>query len=504
MLCAIYCRLSREDEENTGESESIQNQKAILAEYAAQRNWEIYQIYCDEDYSGADRDRPAFCQMIQDAENHRFQLILCKTQSRFTRDMELVEKYIHGKFLLWGIRFIAVADHVDTGVQGGKKARQINGLVNEWYLEDLSENVRMVLDHKRKEGIYIGGFPLYGYKKHPTEKGRLVVDEEAAAVVRQIFHWAQAGESCSRIADLLNQGAVPNPTRYKQKQGLGYVNGGMTIPHGFWTRGTVRRILRNEMYLGTMVQGVHRKVSYKSKKLMEVPEDQWIRVADTHQPIIDQKTFFAVQNMRQSRKRPSTEGQPHILSGLVRCMDCGSIMSKTSNDYRSGSRSYLRCSLYAKSGTACQCTRHSIRYDLLLKEVEARIRLYLPNYPEEYLRPASSEKSNQLAVLKRQADKYDAALESLYLDKVSGLISLEQFIQLNDSFRREQSKLRVEIQRLSAVDAASSISLPYSSEPAGPGAPITRNLLCMLIDKIEIGERDQETGHQKVHIFWRF
>ena len=171
MRAAIYCRLSKEDEHKTGESESIQNQKSMLIEYAVQKGFDIYQIYSDEDYSGIDRDRPAFNAMLEAARQHKFDVVLAKTQSRFTRDMELVEKYLHGKFVEWGIRFIAVVDHVDTDDRANKKSRQINGLVNEWYLEDLSNNVRSVLDHKRREGQYIASFALYGYRKDPDARG---------------------------------------------------------------------------------------------------------------------------------------------------------------------------------------------------------------------------------------------------------------------------------------------------------------------------------------------
>ena len=163
MTAAIYCRLSREDEEKQSESESIQNQKSMLIKYALDKGWDIYNIYCDEDYSGIDRERPAFRQLIADAEARQFDIVLVKTQSRFTRDMELVEKYLHGKFIEWGVRFIAIVDHVDTADEANKKSRQINGLVNEWYLEDLSNNVRSVLSHKRREGKFIGSSALYGY-----------------------------------------------------------------------------------------------------------------------------------------------------------------------------------------------------------------------------------------------------------------------------------------------------------------------------------------------------
>ena len=188
-IAAIYCRLSVEDaEKRAAESESIRNQRALLLGYAKKQGWAVYDIYADEDYSGLREDRPAFQRLLADAEERKFSIILCKTQSRFTRDMELVEKYLHGKFAEWGIRFIAVVDHVDTQDRAGKKARQINGLINEWYLEDLSGNVRAVLDHKRHSGCYIASFALYGYRKDPDRKGHLLIDEEAAAVVREVFN----------------------------------------------------------------------------------------------------------------------------------------------------------------------------------------------------------------------------------------------------------------------------------------------------------------------------
>ena len=172
-----------------GESESIQNQKSMLTAYAAEKGFEVYRIYSDEDYSGIDRERPAFNAMIQAASEHKFDVVLAKTQSRFTRDMELVEKYLHGKFIEWGIRFIAVVDHVDTGEAANKKSRQINGLINEWYLEDLSNNVRAVLDHKRREGLFIGSFALYGVLQSPGRRESLSSTRKAAEVVRRIFAW---------------------------------------------------------------------------------------------------------------------------------------------------------------------------------------------------------------------------------------------------------------------------------------------------------------------------
>ena len=174
MKTAIYCRLSEEDRNKIRKSDdsiSIQNQKSMLIQYAIDQGWEIYDIYSDDDYTGSDRNRPQFNRLLADAQARKFDIVLCKTQSRFTRELELVEKYIHGLFPVWGIRFVSIVDNADTENKGNKKSRQINGLVNEWYLEDMSDNIRSVLTSRRENGFHIGAFAPYGYKKDPNVKG---------------------------------------------------------------------------------------------------------------------------------------------------------------------------------------------------------------------------------------------------------------------------------------------------------------------------------------------
>ena len=214
MKAGIYCRLSEEDKDKQSaddDSCSIQNQKSMLVQYALEQGWEIYRIYSDDDYAGADRNRPEFNRLIADARQRKLDIVLCKTQSRFTRELELVEKYIHGLFPLWGIRFVSIVDHADTADRGNKKSRQINGLVNEWYLEDMSENIRSVLTNRRKNGFHIGSSALYGYKKDPVQKGHLLIDEEAAQVVREIFTLFSQGYGKTAIARLLNSRNIPSP-----------------------------------------------------------------------------------------------------------------------------------------------------------------------------------------------------------------------------------------------------------------------------------------------------
>lgn len=510
-------RLSKEDEDkHRTESESIQNQKSLLTSYAIGQGWDIYAIYCDEDYSGADNLRPDFNRMLSAAKAKKFQIILCKSQSRFTRDMELVEKYIHGLFPVWGIRFIAVADNADTEVKGNKKARQINGLVNEWYLEDLSENVRMVFDLKRREGQYIGGFPIYGYQKDPANKNHIIIDPEAAEVVRQIFQWSLEGHGKQNIAHMLNEQGIPNPARYKAERGW-TCNYPTKNDYGLWNKTTIWRILHNEMYTGTMIQGRRKKVSYKSKVLIDIPEDQWYRVEGTHEPIIDLETFNAVQQSLAVRSKTDGSGEVHLLSGLVKCLDCGSTMSKVTNCRQGRPRtSYLRCKLYADSGKAKLCTRHSIRLDKLEKLVSDRIRYYVQTYyklepldiqPKQDSRREALEQERKS--LTAQLEKRSQALKTLYLDKISGILTDGQFTDLNQSFLKEKNRLEERIAKIDSELAdqekpQQQADLMERAKDLLKLETVPRELTVALIDKIEIGERNPDTGEQQVRITWKF
>ena len=449
--------------------------------------------------------------MIEAAKAKKFQIILCKSQSRFTRDMELVEKYIHGLFPIWGIRFIAVADNADTEVKGNKKARQINGLVNEWYLEDLSENVRTVFDLKRREGKYIGGFPIYGYQKDPVDKNHIIPDPEAAEVVRQIYQWSLEGHGRQNIAYLLNQRGIPNPTRYKAERGW-TCNHPIKNDFGLWNKVTVGRILTNEMYTGVMIQGRRRKVSYKSKIIIDMPESEWYRVEGTHEAIIDRATFETVQRGLKLRTRTDGTGEAHLLSGLVKCADCGSTMSKCSN----GKRAYLRCKLYADSGSQKLCTRHSVRLDQLIDLISDRIRYYVQTYYQLDPKDLQPQKDTRREALEQeqknltaQLEKRSQALKTLYLDRVAGILSEGQFVELNQAFLEEKSCLE---RRLEAVGeelaerehSEDRTDLMERAQELLKLETVPRELVIGLVDRIEVGEKDPATGRQEVKVSWKF
>ena len=521
MKAAIYCRLSKEDEDKTGESESIQNQKSMLLQYAMEKGFDIYQIYSDEDYSGIDRNRPAFNSMLQAASEHQFDVVLAKTQSRFTRDMELVEKYLHGKFMEWGVRFIAVVDHVDTDDTANKKSRQINGLINEWYLEDLSTNVRSVLDHKRKEGLFIGSFARYGYCKDPNAKGKLIIDPEAAEVVRRIFSMALNGIGAHKIARILNDEKIPSPTAYKQLHGIHYRSALKNTNAALWSSPTVYQILHDQLYIGNMVQGKHKKISYKSEKTIWLPKSQWIVVENTHEAIIEREMFETVQRMMQERTRSVEKGTIHPLAKKVVCGCCGNYMEQTGRQPRADGtqRRYVRCRMHQRAPEVCG-NRTCTDMDALENAVLERIRVYAADYfdPEKVALPEQDDpirqreqaRRDEQKRLKSEAARRRRAMQELYLDKASGLISAVQFSEMNQTFLEEVKKAETRIDTLEAEleqqqEETSGVQTQKQRvRELAEVSQLTRELVVLLVHRVIVSPKNLLTGEQKITIEWNF
>ena len=480
MKAAIYCRLSKEDEDKIGESESIQNQKSMLLQYALENGFEIYQIYSDEDYSGIDRNRPAFNSMLQAASEHQFDVVLAKTQSRFTRDMELVEKYLHGKFMEWGVRFIAVVDHVDTNDTANKKSRQINGLINEWYLEDLSTNVRSVLDHKRKEGLFIGSFARYGYCKDPNAKGKLIIDPEAADVVRRIFSMALNGIGAHKIARILNDEKIPSPTAYKQLHGIHYRSALKNTNAALWSSPTVYQILHDQLYIGNMVQGKHKKVSYKSEKTIWLPKSQWIVVENTHEPIIDEETFEAVQKIAGQKKNEYherlgkfsyLEQSENLLKGLVWCPNCQRPLVRYKN-VSHGKKLWYTYICPGHADDPNRCSFVSIREDelneVLFTAIQSQIQIAADlqevikrlNAEPEYRRQRS-DAASKLETARRTLKRSQSLYDSLYQNYVEQLMTEQEYVTLKARYKAEAEKAE---QLIAALEQEQLESKVYTAE----------------------------------------
>lgn len=510
---ALYCRLSEEDRDKvcrSAESVSIQNQKAMLLQYAESQGWTVYDIYSDDDYTGADRNRPAFRRLIADAEKGCFDIILCKSQSRFTRELELVETYLHDLFPRWGIRFVGLADNADTSNRGNKKARQINGLVNEWYLEDMSESIKSVLDSRRKNGFHIGSFALYGYRKDPEHRGRLLIDEEAAQVVREIFSRFAQGYGKTAIARSLNDRGIPNPTAYKRLHGLRY-----TQPNGtygsLWRYSTIAHMLTNELYIGNMVQGRYGSVSYKTKENRPRPKSAWFRVEHTHPAIIQPALWEAVQTRLAQKARPFPNGMVGVFAGKCRCMSCGYTLRSS----KSRGKRYLQCPSRCVSPNAC------VGAFLSQETLEALVLAELHRLADTCLdwetlvrcadpRPALEKQATQL---QRRLDDCRKALErcgqaarTLYLDRAKGLLSLPDYESLRQALDQEQKELEQQAEGLCSQQAALTAQLCQPPDLHALTHPrrLTREMADLFLESVSVGRDHARPRHTLVELSWRF
>lgn len=529
----LYLRLSKEDVDkiNKGDdSESIINQRLLLTDYAVSHDMQIVDVYSDDDYSGLYDDRPEFDRLISDGKLGKYNVVIAKTQSRFTRNMEHMEKYLHHDFPLLGIRFIGVVDGVDTLNAANKKSRQINGLVNEWYCEDLSNNIKAVFKQKMKAGQFLGAFAPYGYEKDPNDKHKFIIDEYAADVVRKIFQLYLAGYSIQGIAHILEDEHIDNPTLYKERKGFSYRNTKSveySVGYGLWSTTTIKRILSNETYIGKLMQGTCEKVSYKDKKVVPVPKDKWIVIDNHHEPIIDKDTFYKVAKLRE-RRRVSSDNQGkakkvHIFCGKLRCSTCGHTMVKSGKVRGWDDDWYLRCQLANKSRRR-ECTSHNIRYSyvesVVLRKIQEIVRQVLSsdeNVGQLADILSKSDYKEEIQKYRRKQNDIEARIKEisntvkvLYTDRVNNKINDDMFFQLKSDLESELNELkesRAEIeQKLLEVkekenskDNISEVVRRYVDY-----TKLTHEIVNDFIDYIEIGERNKNYDEQEIIIHWNF
>lgn len=518
---AIYCRLSIEDKDKAENdaSASIQNQKAMLRDYCHERDWEIYDIYVDDGYSGIDRSRPEFNRMLRDCEKGNIDIVLCKDQSRFSRDTVVIEQLINDKFLEWGIRFIGVADNADTDSESYSTMRLFTSAYNEMYVKDISAKIRRTLAYKREQGQFIASFAPYGYQIDPEDKHHLVIDEETASVVRQIFDMYISGAGYRAIVLKLNSDGIVSPTEYKRQKGSKYVNlnANTSNSRGLWTQSTVARILANEIYTGTLVQGKSHHISYKNKKRKQVEQADWIRIPNTHEAIIDAETWARTQARLRSNGRVGKRSQElSPLSGKVKCAVCGRPMKRNVYYNKAKTIKYygLQCATY-KTG-AMNCTNKKSISGLVL---EKKILDELNSIVEQYcqadkiqLRDIHSEQLKQLeADLARLNERHSSAekrLLAMYKDKLDGVISDEDYSLFRQNLSDEERELSARIadtskrieeccERIRNTEGQRSIIEKYTHFDK-----LDRNIADEFIDYVEIGE-SSENGEREIHIHWK-
>lgn len=362
---AAYVRLSREDEEPERcqiESNSIQSQREMILSYIREReDMELYDVYIDDGWSGANFDRPGFSRMMEDIKAGRVNCVIVKDLSRFGRDYIEAGRLLQRIFPAFSVRFIALTDDYDSLTADYNETALIlpvKNFVNDSYCRDISLKVRSHQRVKQERGEFIGAFCVYGYVKCKMNRHVLVPDEYAASIVRLIFIWKLEGYSNSRIAERLKNMGVLSPMDYKKQQGEHYQTGFMTGVRPEWSGTAVKRILENEVYIGNLVQGKTEKINYKLKKCRTRPKDAWIRVENTHEAIIPKEDFEIAQELLQVGTRTSGErGKAHRYTGLLFCGDCSAPMVRRVIHHSKGEHVQFICSVHNRSGG---CSRHAI------------------------------------------------------------------------------------------------------------------------------------------------
>ncbi len=450
----IYIRLSKEDEEKEkySESESIQNQRTLLMQYIKENKLNFISEYVDDGVSGTSFDRPAFNKMIEDIEQGKINMIITKDLSRLGRNYVQSGYYTETYFPEHNVRYIAILDNIDTGLDSANNdIAPFKSILNEMYAKDTSKKINSVLQSKRKQGEYLGTAP-YGYKKDPENKYHLIKDEEAAKVVKTIFRMFLEGYGTMQIADYLSEQKIPIPSDYNKRN-----RGTKSITYGLWAQSTVRFILSNEVYTGTVIQGKRKKISFKSKKFVDVPEEDWIRVPNMHEAIVSQEDYQRARRIIEDTKGSRVVENDYLFKGLLRCYDCKGYIGIRSPD--KNGNIYGRCQRYGRYGKFDVCSPHNFNYQVFEESMIVVLREICKEYSnknklEEIAKKSKSKEDkkldleNKIENYKTQIKKETRKLELLYEDRLAEIITVENYIENANRIKNDAHDLQKRIKEL--------------------------------------------------------
>ena len=458
---ALYCRLSRDDELQ-GDSNSIKNQKLILQKYADDNGFRNTRFFVDDGYSGTTFDRPDFQRMIAEMDAGRIGTVIVKDMSRLGRDYLKVGFYTEVAFPEADVRFIAINNGVDSANQQESDLTPFINIFNEFYAKDTSKKIRAVFKAKGQSGKPLCTNPPYGYKKDPDDKTRWIVDDEAAVVVKEIFHLCMSGYGPTQIAKELRKRRIETPAEYGKRVGV-------NVPAAKqrenddpcrWTTSTVVHILERREYTGCTVNFKTYKKSYKSKKQVKNDPSEWAIFEGMHEAIIEPEVYDTVQKIRDGRRRQTPMGEMPALSGMVYCADCGHKLYQVRGRCLPQSE-YMVCATYRKKGKSV-CPSHQIRNSvieqLLLEDLQ-RVTAYARNHEDEFLRlvTRNSEKAldrelrdcrKEYEQAKARIAKLDTLIQRIYEDNVEGKISDDRFAKLSGNYEAEQAQLQSRVEEL--------------------------------------------------------
>ena len=462
---AIYVRLSKEDGDVASaakaESNSISNQKNLIKDFLKDKD-DIIVVSerVDDGYSGSNFERPGFQMMMDDIRRGTVDCVIVKDLSRFGREYIDSGKYIERLFPALGVRFIAVNDHIDSNEESSRDDIVVpfKNLMNDAYCRDISIKIRSHLEVKRRNGEYIGAFTPYGYKKDENDRSRLVPDLYAAGVVKDIFRMKLHGMSQTAIADCLNEQGILSPMEYKHSLGIRIQDNFKTHEQAEWSSMSVRRVLENEVYVGTLTQGKHSTPNHKIKKIMDKPEEEWIRIEGNHEPVISKREFAIVQRLLGMDTRTSpNEDEVYVLSGLAVCADCGAPMIKRNVPAGGKVYSYYICS---KNAATKQCGTHRIPKDKLERLVfdvlkthiasvldAGRILAYINTVPFQELEIKELERQKEAK--EQEIQRCRELRDMLYEDLKEGIVSKEDYAELYEGYNNKRKKAEDAVRKIS-------------------------------------------------------
>ena len=519
---ALYCRLSCDDDLQ-GDSNSIRNQKMLLKQYADEHRLRNVKFYVDDGYSGSNFDRPDFQRMIRDIDEGKVSAVIVKDMSRFGRDHILVGYYTKYYFAEADVRFIAVYDQVDSELNPDDDITPFKNILNEMYAKDCSKKIKAVMKAKGNAGKHLVTHPPLGYKKDLNDKEKWVIDERGAETVREIFSLCINGYGPTQIARILTERKVDTPVVYFHKHGLptpSKIRDGSEI----WDQKSVAGILENLEYTGCTVNFKTYKKSYKSKKRIEAPKEDRLVFENTQEAIIDRQTYDTVQKIRQCKRRPTPMGEMNALSGMLYCADCGKKMYLCRCTTMKQAE-YFNCSTYRKKKKNL-CTSHQITVkavETLLLDDLRRTLQFAQSQKEEFLRILEEnsevktkqeikENLRKLSAAEERIKALDKIIQSLYEDKVAGILSEERYLKLSDTYETEQADLTEKAQMLKAEiekdkkEKDEILDFLCLVEKYSSIEELTPEIIRSFVDRIIVHEKRKENGHyrQEIEIVYNF
>lgn len=509
---AIYIRLSKEDIKENGkedESESIQNQKILLTKYVTEQGYTLVDTYVDDGYTGTNFNRPAFQRMLKDIEVGKINMVITKDLSRLSRDYIGTGEYVEKWFPAHGVRYIALTDAIDTAIDStNNDIAPFKAILNDMYAKDLSKKIRTALHTMQSEGKWVGGCPPFGYKVDSEDKNHLVVDEVEGPIIKRIFDLFVNGHKINQIRDILNDEKVPTfsvaRNRSFEREGK---SGNI---YGYWSNTTLKKILKNRLYTGDMIQNRRSRVNYKYRKIVCNSEEKWIIVENTHEALVDKKIFEKVQELLPKQKQRNDKKEYFLLDGILKCADCGHNIGIRPR--RANGKTSTVCNYYRKYKVEYNlCTNHGFDYDTLEKGVIDVIKNVMNSLQTDRIEKSTQKECNEsttiesvknnISKLETDINNLNASLDNMYMDKLANKVTEEMYervhLKLSKDIEAKEIKLKKTQDYLNEIENSGETAEDLKTlvnEFINVEHP-TRDLILKLINHISI----HEDGNIDIH-----